>query len=117
MPPERAAAVRAVVHREADYRDAMRALGGFPWDSEYSVEFDNAPVIGVLTAVAEGRITTHDAVAWAEYLEMRDDVTFRDRTALDVLFEIANPDLSGELTPESARGLIARLASEPPSIS
>lgn len=113
LPPERAAAVRAVVYREPGYRDAMRALGAFLWDSEHSVEFDNAPLIDVLEAVTEGRMTAHDAVEWAEFLELRDDITFLDRTAVDVVFEIANPDLSGPLTPEHSRSLVARLGPDP----
>jgi hypothetical protein len=62
----------------------------------------------MLRSYLDGRRTTGALVAWAEALEVREDVDV-EAPVQDLLFALANPTINGPLTPEAARKWVRRL--------
>lgn len=78
-------------------------------------DFDGTPALlntediaHVLTLYLDKEITKQDIEKWANFLECRDDVHAHESIA-NILFELANPDIEGELTAERAKSILLKL--------
>lgn len=108
----RLACLNALLSLRLSPSEAARELAAFPWDSEPMVEVHRHHVLAVLQGYIAGTYTANVVEQWAELLEGRDDVGFeRERSdlLLRIIFELANPELEGALTPNRARELVAAL--------
>jgi hypothetical protein len=77
------------------------SLTDFAWDSDELSMLDKQHVLSVLRRFDVGEITSSDVEAWANAIEMRDDIDYDRETAVwDVLYELANPTLTEPLTRE-----------------
>jgi len=88
-------------------------LRAFSWDSnEDLVVLWPAHVVGVLERFLGGELQSHDVHDWADLIECREDIGFDPQHAdvlRDVIFQLANPELQGQLDRDGAARLIARL--------
>src|SRR5450759_793121 len=88
-------------------------LADYPWDSdEVLVVLSAADAVDVLDRLARGDITAGECAAWADALEMRDDVGLESasKDALQqMLLEFSTPELFEPLTPAIAVSWRARL--------
>ncbi len=57
---------------------------------------------------ASGRISLAELRDWAEIVEGRDDIAQSD-TLKEIVFQIANPEINGELTDQHMAFLLQRL--------
>lgn len=106
MTDSREQALRDVVELRAPLNDAIPALEAYPWDSEEElVTLTTDHVRAVLDRYLDGSLPAEDVQRWAETLEGRDDLALTE-TLIDVLFELASPEIQGELTEKKARDLI-----------
>jgi hypothetical protein len=109
----RVEALRDLVELRVPIRDATAALGRFVWDSdEELVDLTSMDVMQLLNGYLDGRLSADDCREWAESLEVRDDVgrePGREEELAEFLFEIATPEVAGELTPQRAQQWISRL--------
>lgn len=100
-------ALQDLVSLRVPVAQAVRRLEQFPWDSDRRlVALTRADVCGVLDAYLEERLSAEDVEAWAFALEGRDDVAFEEGFApllRDLLFALANPLLTGPVTPSTVR--------------
>lgn len=94
--------------------EAVQQLSKFGWDSDVElVELTSEDFRHLLSLYVDGEVTAADCELWADALEVRDDVGFKDdaKALADVMFELANPVLTSALTRERAAELILRLSS------
>jgi len=94
-------------------RDARAALAAFPWDSEPLVCLTEHDVTVVLERFHEGSIEAAECEAWADALEVRDDVEFETDTVREVVSALANPLITRPLTREFCSELLASLREHP----
>jgi hypothetical protein len=81
----------------------QHSLSDFAWDSDELSMLDKQHVLQVLRRFDAGELADTDVEAWANAIEMRDDIGYDRETAVwDVLFELANPILTEALTRERA---------------
>lgn len=80
----------------------------------HQVEFDIDDIIAILERYLQNELTADDVAAWANALASREDIDFAvaedDGVLLDILDELANPLIEGELTPEKAKDLIEEMS-------
>ena len=81
-----------------------RALARFGWDSD--VELVTLCAVDVLREYAARDLSAAEVEAWAEALEVREDVAMefgQDGVVHNVIHILANPAIEGPLSPERAR--------------
>jgi hypothetical protein len=79
------------------------SLGDFAWDSSELSMLDKQHVLQILRRFETDELTDKDVEAWANAIELRDDIGYDRETAVwDVLYELANPTLTEPLTRERA---------------
>lgn len=96
-----------------DPRKTSAALREFPHDCEESLAtLRKADVAAALNRFLSGEVSSSDIEAWADAVEMRDDIGYEesDRDAIaNTLFILSNPDINGVLTPDYAKELLVEL--------
>jgi hypothetical protein len=81
----------------------QHALRDLAWDSSEVWMVDKQHVLSILRRFEQDDIKGADVEAWANAIEMRDDIGYDRETAVwDVLHELANPTLTEPLTRERA---------------
>ncbi|MGI5215492.1 hypothetical protein [Plantactinospora sp. CA-290183] len=105
---QRGDALRNLIELRTSLTEAVAALARFEWDSDTElVVLTRLDGMRLLRRYREHDLTAHECQRWAEALEGRDDVGLEpgfEDTIKEFLFEIATPELAGELTPELASG-------------
>ncbi|MBA2654012.1 MAG: hypothetical protein H0U71_02965 [Gammaproteobacteria bacterium] len=91
----------------------MDELNKFNWDSDNElVTLTKQQILNALNNYIEGRITGTEIENWANAIESREDIG-REKTHINlidqVLYELANPYLTEQLTHERAKILNAKL--------
>lgn len=85
-------------------------LSQYSWDIEERIliiskqDFSN-----VLKRGIENEIAFEDIVSWANAIECRDDIGFEVEEIQEVVFELANPEINGEITKERLSEIITEL--------
>jgi hypothetical protein len=81
----------------------QHSLSDFTWDSQELSMLDKQHVLQVLRRFDAGELAGKDVEAWANTIEIRDDIGYDRETAIwDVLYELSNPTLTEPLTRERA---------------
>ena len=105
---KRVEALRALIQCRAPMAESIARVLEFPRDcSRDFAALQVADVMSVLNRFVEGALTSQDVEAWADALEMREDVGC-DSNVAELLFQLSNPDINGALTAEVVEGLIKR---------
>ncbi|HKK54918.1 hypothetical protein [Marinobacter sp.] len=112
-PEEHLALLEALCTLSAPLEEIETALAPFGWDHEEElVILSRQAVHHVVLAWSEGRLSTDTLTAWAEAIEARDDIGREEpheELLNDILFELANPDINGALTPDRAQEVLQTL--------
>ena len=91
-------------------------LAGYPWDAdEPLVVLRREHIASILQRYLRRELTAAQVSAWADALEVRDDVGFSEEDSAEIeqtIFVLANPPLNGELTFETARTLLDALGAK-----
>lgn len=113
MARERQELVRELIASPADAAVLVEQLRDHPWDSEEQLVTLRADDLRrVLRQFDRGELSAEQVAAWADALEMRDDVELDpdcEEAVRDAVFVLANPDLEGALNPEKAAALLKLL--------
>lgn len=103
---QRRAAVRDLVELRIPVARAVAELARFGWDSDEELHtLTRAAARRLLQGYRRGELTAEECRLWAETLEGRDDLGLEQNaedTLTEFLFELATPELTEPLTPESA---------------
>jgi hypothetical protein len=89
---------------------ARKALAAFDWDSPELVTVSARDVERVIQKWLDGVWTAADCEAWADAIEVRDDVGFSNERVKQACFELANPLLTEPLTQSRAHTVLHELA-------
>ena len=88
-------------------------LAKFEWDSEEDlVVLNPSHIKNVLSRFIDEEISKEDVNEWANLIELRDDIGFDGETenkVKELIFELANPEITHELSVERATELIDQL--------
>ncbi|MBI4847636.1 MAG: hypothetical protein HY808_03545 [Nitrospirae bacterium] len=88
-------------------------LSHYGWDREEElVQFTSTHAISVLERFKKGELSLIDVEEWANAVESRDDIGFEDSKEdllKQLIFELANPDITNQITIESAIDWIRKL--------
>jgi hypothetical protein len=84
-------------------------LSQYSWDSEPILIINKQDFLNVLNTYIVDKIDTEDIIKWANALECRDDLSFEDEELQEIIFELANPEINGEITKERLQKIINNL--------
>jgi hypothetical protein len=100
--------------RPEDLAETMRQLQAFDHDrGQRLVRLTREGIASVLERYLQGNLSAHEVEAWADAVEMREDIEFgdgNDEVSVRVIWEMANPLLTQPLTQEIAQGFVRDLA-------
>jgi hypothetical protein len=116
----RAEALERLLAFQGDLRLLMRDVNQYPWDSDHElVVLTPEKASNVLSRYLSGELTPAQVEDWADAIEVRDGIGFPplfEALLRDLIFELANPLLTGPLSRDTAADWLARLRSpEPPT--
>jgi len=95
--------------------DRIAAAEAFSNDGEHDlVQLRLGDVVRVLRRFGQGVLSAGDVEAWADALEMREDVDY-DSDVGESLFILSTPSINGELTADKAELLIKGYEGRPTS--
>jgi hypothetical protein len=99
----RRAALQDLVFLTSPLAAVRHSLRDFAWASPEVWMLEKQHVLSILRRFEIDEIPAADVEAWANAIEMRDDIDYDRETAVwDVLYELANPTLTEPLTRERA---------------
>ena len=84
-------------------------LSQYSWDSEPVLIINKQDFLSVLNLYILDEIDIEDMTNWANALECRDDLDFEDEELQEIIFELANPEINGEITKERLLKIINNL--------
>jgi hypothetical protein len=115
QPRDRSELVRLLVEGRFPIEPIRAELAEYPWDAEESlVLLQRTHIEAILRRYLGGELSAAQVEAWANAVELRDDIGFPDQDSPNLahlIFVLANPAVNGDLTPESARTLLATVTS------
>lgn len=115
MPHDRASLLRALIACEQPLEPVLAALHECGWDApEPLATLTSADVSSILDRYLSGDLTAKQVADWADLVECREDIDLPESgraSVSDVVFQLANPNLRGELTMQVAEGMQKALRS------
>ncbi|MGH2718940.1 MAG: hypothetical protein ACRDJU_10205 [Actinomycetota bacterium] len=112
---DRARALADLVSLNLPVGEAIDSLRRFPWDTErWLVILQTEDARRVLAAYLAGQLAADEIELWANAIEGRDDIGFeagRETELKDFVFELANPELTQNISGERAKFWQRRLSS------
>jgi len=110
----RRAAIEALIELRGDVGDlTSAALAFLPAPLEPSVTLTEAHIDAVLDRYLRGTLSANEVERWADAVEGRDDVQYRDIHAgviSNLLFRLSTPEINTPLTHEVARAMRHEIA-------
>ncbi len=88
------------------------SLSELPWDSDELVILKPKMIVAVLQRYLTGELSSSDMEDWANTIEGREDIGYEplhSEALKDIVFELANPELTKSLDKEGVNRLIERL--------
>lgn len=87
-----------------------KELSSYPWDIEEPlILLKKNDFATLFKKCLVGKITFKNIVKWANLIECREDIAFEPDILQEYIFEIANPEINGELTIERVKEIILDL--------
>ena len=99
-----------LVNLKSNLAELQKELSQYSWDIETPILIINSKdFTNVLQRCIEDKLTFLEVEKWANAIECRDDLGFEDNNVQEIIFELANPDINGEITKDLLKAIIARL--------
>jgi hypothetical protein len=106
----RSTTLESLLNLNAPLSEIQAALSAFPWDSdEELVTLESRHIAAVLARYVDGGLTDKEVEAWANSLELREDIGVRASMVRQCLHELANPELEQPLTKIRAQWWLTKL--------
>jgi len=104
-----------LVFFKADLSALQSELSQYSWDSEEPILIiSKQDFCNVLQRCVENEINFEDLVSWANAIECRDDLDCEVEEIQEIVFELANPEINGDITKERLQKIITELQEEIP---
>lgn len=95
---------------KANLSDLQNELSQYSWDIEEPILMISIHDFSdVLKRCIENKINFDDLVRWANIIECRDDLDFEVKEIQEIVFELANPEINGEITKERLKEIFNEL--------
>lgn len=108
---ERKIILENLIKLSTDISSITKQLERYEWDTVIPlVILSKFDVINILKKFLQDKITSNILVEWANLIEMRDDIDFEDDMIVDIIFELANPEINGEITYERINYLLKEIS-------
>jgi hypothetical protein len=115
MAHDRASALRALIAYEQPMEPILAELRAHGWDApEPLATLTKADVISILDRYLSGELTHQQVADWADLVECREDIELSEAGAVSIshaVFQLANPNLRGDLTFQVAERMRSALCS------
>ena len=103
--------LKDLIQFNGNLKELQAELSQYSWDTQSSIIFiTNDDLINVLRRSSENIISFDEIANWVNTIECRDDIGFEDVRVQDILFELANPEIDGELTKNRLKEMISELS-------
>lgn len=109
MTDGRLAALERLVSFVVPIADAQAGLKKYSWDSDVLIVLRAQDLARIPDRFQRGELSEGDVAAWAEAIEMREDIGIERDELNDLLFELANPEISMPLTRSRAADMISQI--------
>lgn len=93
--------LRNLVGFESNLDNIKEDLAVYSWDSEQPLlNMSKADFSKILDLSISNKISLDDLVHWANLIENREDLGFETEELQEFIFELANPEINGDITKE-----------------
>lgn len=110
---DRQSVLEALVSFKHDISFLESQVSRLDWDSDEELVFiDLSHLKHVLQGFINDRLTKEDIYKWANMIEMREDIGFKagyEDQLKELIFELANPEITNELSINRASELMRKL--------
>jgi hypothetical protein len=104
-----------LVFFKSDLSELQNELSRYSWDvEEPTLIISKHDFSNVLKRCIGSEINFKDLVSWANLIECRDDLDFEIEELQEIVFELANPEINGEITKERLQEIINELQTQSP---
>jgi len=104
-----------LVFFKGDLSELQSELSQYSWDSEEPILIiSKQDFCNVLKSCILDEINFENLVSWANAIECRDDLDFEVEEIQEIVFELANPEINGEITKERLQEIINELQEQSP---
>ena len=108
---EREEILSDLVHLRRSLADIRRDLTKYPWDFEKPMMIiSKDDFLRVLKKCRDGQITPEELTNWADAITLRDDIGFETDEMLEIIFELANPEVNGQISKGRLEEMIKELS-------
>ncbi len=84
-----------------------KELSQFPWDIENPLlKISIEDFVNVIKRSLSYEIDFETLTNWANVIECREDLDFANETMKEIIFELANPEINGEITKKRLQEII-----------
>ena len=109
MLSNRKETLMSLVELSDDLNSIKEKLSRLTWDFDFDLVTISATDISkILTRYIHNELTSDDVENWANLIECREDIGFTDDSVKEIVFDLANPVLYGELTKNKALNMIKK---------
>ena len=99
-----------LINLNRSLKELLIELSQYSWDIETPVLIINKKDFNnVLQRCIDSKLSSSEVENWANAIESRDDLGFEDNKIQEIIFELANPEINGEITKERLAEIIHEL--------
>jgi reverse gyrase len=111
-PNVRRSALLSLLALDRPIEDLRNELANFAWDDAPDlVKLTRDHIRVILQRFLAGQISAETVEAWAETIEIRDDIDFaEDEQVIETIFILANPGVNGELDNRLAKQILSNFS-------
>jgi hypothetical protein len=111
MKRERIDILRDLIGFKGNIASLKEELSLYPWDSSQSLlTLTNSNMLLILHSCLSNNINLEDLILWANLIENRDDIDFENPGLQELIFDLASPEINGEITRGSLIEIIKKLS-------
>lgn len=102
--------LNSLILLQGDIKVLKKELSQYPWDIDKPLLMINVYDLSkVLKRVINNEIDFETLINWANEIECREDLEFANETIQEIIFELANPEINGEINKERLSEIITLL--------
>ena len=103
----RAEILKDLVLLQGNIEILEKELSNYPWDIEMPLlTISIEDFTYVLKRSLNDEVDFETLTSWANAIECRDDLEFKNEEVQEVVFELANPEINGDITKERLQEII-----------
>ncbi len=96
-----------LIRFSGNLQELQTELSQFSWDVEgFSLIVSKLEFTNILKKCIEDKISFEELENWANIIECRDDLDFEDVEIQEIIFELASPEINGEISKERLRKIL-----------